>query len=144
MALKSNQQPFFIGTLILSGIGFLLVLFTDWGGWYYYNYYGGYEVWGWVSLFTWAGFFPLFLMAGIFSFTSYISYLGLRTPEKLSDQFLLFGFLGSIVIVIINILALIIFAIAVSDSDWWLDAAFYASFIGGILNSVLFYLLRKQ
>ena len=138
---KPTQQTYLVGTLILSVVAIILVIFTDWGGYYYGGYY--YEEWGWVYLFTRAGFFLLSLCIAIFSFVAYISYLGLRTPERLSDRLILYGLLGSIIIVIVNLFGLIIFGIMVSDSDWWMDAAFYASFIGGLLNSIFFYLIRK-
>ena len=138
---KPTKQTYLVGTLILSVVAIILVIFTDWGGYYYGGYY--YEEWGWIYLFTGAGFFPLFLCIAIFSFVAYISYLGLRTPERLSDRFILYGLLGSIIIVIVNIFGLIIFGLWASDSDWWMDAAFYASFIGGLLNSIFFHLIRK-
>jgi hypothetical protein len=34
--------------------------------------------------------------------------------------------------------------IGIDATDWWFDTGFYAGIIGGILNFLLYYLMKRQ
>ena len=81
--MSNNQNlSYYVGSLIVSLIGGILLLFTDFAGWYGYSYYTGVSSWGWVG----AGEFPfgvLFLVPAIFLFyCSGISFLALKNANK--------------------------------------------------------------
>jgi len=46
--MSNNQNlSYYVGSLVVSLIGGILLLFTDFAGWYAYNYYAGVRSWGW-------------------------------------------------------------------------------------------------
>jgi hypothetical protein len=55
-----------------------------------------------------------------------------------------FGFLLSIITIIFAIGGLSAFGIAYADYEWWPEMGFYAIIIGGILNTIFFYLKQKN
>jgi len=145
--MSNNQNlSYYIGALIFSLIGGILLLVTDFAGWYAYNYYAGVRIWSYI------GFDELpsgliFLIPAIFLFyCSYISLLALRntgkTPSKNSIR------LGTILSLAVFLLALIggiIFILTLGDvNDWWFDGAFYGGLLGGLFTSIFLYFVLKN
>ena len=55
-----------------------------------------------------------------------------------------FGFLLSIITIIFAIAGLTSFGIYYSALEWWPEMGFYAIIIGGILNTIFFFLKQKN
>lgn len=145
--MSNNQNlSFYVGSLIFSLIGGILLLATDFAGWYAYNYYAGVRIWSYVG-FNELPSGLIFLIPAIFLFyCSYISLLALRntgkTPSKNSIR------LGTILSLVVFLLALIggiIFILTLGDvTDWWFDGAFYGGLLGGLFTSIFLYFVLKN
>ena len=136
---SSSVRAVYAIALLTSLVGGLLLLFTDFGGWYYYDYYHGVRTWGnigpFVSPLAFAAFFLVAL--GLF-YCSFIALWGLRTGEYLSRRLVLSGLIiAFVVLIIVGIGAGALFAL-VDASDIWLDAGFYGGAIGSLLTVIFF------
>ncbi len=142
---QSQVSSYFAGSLISSLIGGVLLLATDFGG--SYEYAGGARVYTYVSATETAiGFLVFGLVAlGLF-YCSYISFLGLQQPENPPSQKMLhWGFLAAGMVFLISMLGGIIFIASESGADdWWLDTAFYAGALGGLLTALFLYLVIRE
>ncbi len=129
---------YYVGALITSMIGAVLLIVTDFGWWYTRDYYYHTEEWGWVNLTAsaWSGFIISLLIAGLL-FCAYVSFRGLRSPEAIPRKMVRTSFLVALGVTILTIIGGIVFAVAVSDTtEWDFDAGFYGGLIGGILTTV--------
>ncbi|MFX1298300.1 MAG: hypothetical protein ACFFD2_26030 [Promethearchaeota archaeon] len=138
---KNELLIFFVGTLITSAVGFILVLATDFGGFWagYYGYVGFY-----VLLEAGSAFALIFLPEIIiFGFCIYLSTRVLMNLEATPSEIQVkYGFYLSLVVVIMNIIGAIVFIIELADTNWWFDAGFYGGLIGALLTMLFlkFYL----
>jgi len=145
--MTNNQNlSYYVVSLVFSLIGGILLLATDFAGWYAYNYYAGVRIWSYI------GFNELpsglvFLIPAIFLFyCTFISLKALqntnRTPNKKSIRI---GFFLSFFVFILALIGGIIFILTLEDvTDWWFDAAFYGGLFGGLLTSVFLYFALKN
>ena len=138
--------PYFVGALIVSAVGWILLLATPFGGFDGSNYYLGVYLYGGVG--AWSGVYglPILLSAIFLLYCTVMSILILRFPEKIPDKkFIRYGFYLAALEFILSIINGIVFA-AVAESEewwWWFDAGFYGGIIGGLLTGILFYLGEK-
>ena len=143
---ENKTLPFFVGALITSGLGGILLLATNFGGFDGSNYYLGVYVWGGIGAFSGIYGLPILLTAMCLIYCLIISILVLRFPEKIpSKMFIRGGFFASIAAFVLSIVNGIAFAI-VAESEgwwWWFDAGFYGGIIGGLLTAIFFYLGEK-
>jgi len=144
---QSPVSSYFVGSLITSLIGGILLLATDFAGSADVNYYAGTR----TNTYVYATANPFsFLVFGLVAlglfYCSYISFLGLQQPENPPSQKMLhWGFLASGMVFLISMLGGIIFIASESGADdWWLDTAFYAGALGGLLTALLLYLVIKE
>jgi hypothetical protein len=145
--MSNNQNlSYFIGALIFSLIGGILLLAMDFGGWYTYNYYIGLRAWNYIGLNELPGGL-IFIIPAIFLF--YCTWISLKAlqntniiPNKNSIQL---GFFLSLTVFLLALIGAIIFILTLGDvSDWWFDGAFYGGLIGGLFTSVFFYFVLKN
>ena len=138
---------FFIGSLITSALGGILLFVTDFGGFDASNYYLGVYIYGGIGAFTGIFGIPIVLSAlGLFYCTG-ISILILKYPEKIPDKkYVQYGFYIAVIVFVVSIIGGIIFAIELELEDvwWWFDAGFYGGTIGGFLTAILFYFGLKD
>jgi len=137
----------YVGSLITSVVGAILLIFEDFAGWYNYGYYV--ESWGYVGLYaeTPLTAFVIILVAASLFYCSFISLQGLRTPSKVSKQKVKLGLILSIfalVIVLLGATAFIVTILEDEPSDWWFDAGFYGGFLGSALTATLFFFQYKS
>ena len=142
---QSPLSSYFVGSLISSLLGGVLLLTTDFAG--SYEYAGGARVYTYHSATeTAAGFLVLSLVAlGLF-YCTYISFLGLQQPENPPSQKMLhWGFLAAGTVFLFSLLGGILFIASESGADdWWLDTAFYAGALGGLLTALFLYLVIRE
>jgi len=150
MSSERNEIPtsiFFMGALITSAIGGILLLALDFGGWDGSNYYLGVYIWGgidaWNSIFS----IPIVISGFLLLYCTGISILVLRFPEKIPDKkYVKYGLFASTLVFILSLIGGIVFAIEMDLEDvwWWFDAGFYGGIIGSLLTAILFYLGLKN
>ncbi len=144
---ENQASTYFVGALITSAVGWILLLATDFGGFNGSNYYLGVYMYGGIG--AWSGVYglPILLTAFCLIYCTIISILILRFPEKIPDKkFVQYGFFLAVISFILSIINGIVFAV-VAESEgwwWWFDAGFYAGVIGGLLTAILFYLGKKS
>lgn len=89
-----------------------------------------------------------FILIGVvcFFYSVYFSIIKvLKKEEYLSRCSLNIGFFLSIVALVIVILgAILVVIIGIDATEWWFDAGFYGGIIGGILNLLLYVLIKLQ
>lgn len=135
---------YYVGSLIVSLIGGILLLVTDFAGWYTHSYYT--NTWGWVGM----GEFPfgiLFILPALFLFyCSYISFMALKNSDKNPRiNSILLGILLSFIVFILALVGGIIFVLTLGDvDDWWFSEAFYGGLIGGLLTFLFLYFALKN
>lgn len=147
MSENSNTQMFFIGTMITSVVGGILLLFTDFAGWNGSNYYYGFYSYGYVgpNLEEPLSILPFLILAGFLFYSTYISYIGFSSNQITLSEINRAFYLAIIAFVVIFIGALyFIISVTLDDVWWWFDAGFYGGFIGSGLTIVFLYQVRKD
>lgn len=141
---QTNTNTLYALSAIFSGIAALLLTFTDFGGFYYYEYY--IEVWVYIFLFSNFIYTILVLplIAG-FLYTIYLVQEPIRNNLELDQKRIDLLWKISIGILSVLLFGLLIFIIETFEaSDWWLDAAFFGSIIGAGVNVYVFNILRRK
>ncbi len=142
----SDEKTYFVGALITSAVGAILLLATNFGGFNGSNYYLGVYIWGGVNILSGISGVPIILAAILLFYCLAISVLILKAPEKIPDRkFVKYGFFAAVIVFILSIIGGIVFAAVAYEEDWWwwFDAGFYGGVIGGLLTAILFYLGEK-
>jgi len=147
MGMRSN----FYGLIfVLSVIGAILFVFTEFGGYTtppYYQYSVNLESsFSNPDLIAYA---PLFILATCFFLLN--MFLPLKELNIIKTSFpgnsAKLGLYSSLGILAISAVGGIAFEVILSDSgarDWWLGSGFYAGIIGGILLPLLYYFIMKS
>ena len=144
---ENRSIMFFVGALIVSLVGFILVLAIDLGGFNGSNYYLGVYLWGGIGAFSGVYGIPIILTAFLLLYCVAISILVLKFPEKIpGKKYIKFGLYAALGALILTIINGIIFAAVATDEDWWwwFDAGFYGGVIGALLTAVFYYLGEKE
>ena len=142
---SGSLAPLLSGSLVTSVVGAVLLLATDFGGWYYRAPYGGIAVdrYGSIGLFT--GYFPIILIfVAILCFSAYASYINLRagTPSGIRRAYL--ATLGVFLALLLAGAVYSSFMIFQDVEEWWLDTGFYGGTIGSGLAALLLRLASGQ
>lgn len=133
------------GILGISFIGFLVVLFGDFAGFWLTGYYTGER---YSCLFCEYGTFVDMASIVLILF-SILGQIFVVLNEILPKQIIkkdlsLFGLLFAIGTIIFTVIGLIGFGISYSNFEWWPEAGFYAGIITGLINGFLFALKFKK
>ena len=146
--MSNNQtQGFYVGSLITSVVGAVLLLLTDFAGWDGSNYYLGLSIEGSVGVsFEEPLSFILFLPPLVLLlFCAYVSVLGLQ--GNIQTKQITMGFYSAIGAMVYVIAGGLIFLVAILEDEpeyWWFDAGFFGGVIGSALTVLLFYYVLKQ
>ena len=146
MSENANIKTFYIGTLITSVVGGILLLFTDFAGWDGSNAYLGIYSWGYIgsNLDNPLSIIPFLILACMLFYCAYVSYLGFskEVPKELINR----SFLFSAIVFAIVVFGALFFIISISTEDvwWWMDAGFYGGFIGSGLSTLFLYQIKKS
>jgi hypothetical protein len=150
LTLDSNSAIlFFVGSQIISVFGAILLLATDFAGWFYTSSSSGYRVdeWGYIGLLT--PYFPLIaVLSCALLFCTYISFTALRNQEEEPDALVIGqAYRGSIAIFATVLLGALVFTVIMlldEPDDWWLDSGFYRGMIGSLLTAIPLHLGLHQ
>ena len=141
----TTANPYTIVILVFSILGFLSLVFFDFGGIYIYGYYSGYRSICFLCEYS-TGLVDLAIfLAGLLLLGQILISLNeLVTekflPEALSEK----GFLLAISTLVIIIFGGLVLLVGYSEYDWWFETGFYGGFVAGLVNSILFYLKEKS
>lgn len=142
---QDGRNALFMGSLIGSGVGFLLLILTDFAGWYSYSYYYGIGEWGYVGPNSPLGFLMMFILGLPLLYCAVISLQGVRNPDSITQGTVSRAFKLSVLQLAVVFVGAIAFVIAVSGADdWWFGAGFYGSAIGGVLTVICLSSARKS
>lgn len=136
----ATLRKYLVGQLALSVIAAFLLLFDDFSGYYYGDYYLGVEQWGYIYMGS--GIFSsiiILLLAGCFLLSIYLTVKLLRQKNVVSVEGVTEAAnktikAGTFSAVLASVSAMIFIAFMILDeaNDWWLDAGFYGALIGGL------------
>ena len=143
---NNNNLTYFIGSLIFSLIGGILLLVMDFGGWYAYNYYAGVRSWGYIGLNDLPSGLIFIIPAFFLFYCTWISLKALKNtniiPNKNSIRL---GFLLSLMVFLLALIGGIIFILTLGNvTDWWFDGGFYGGLIGGLFTSIFLFFILKN
>ena len=144
---ENRSLTYFVGALIVSAVGAILLLATDLAGFDGSNYYLGVYIWGGIGSFSGVYGIPILLTAILLLYSMIISILVLKFPEKIPDKkYIRYGLYAAIAAFILTIINGIIFAVVATDEEWWwwFDAGFYGGIIGGLLTAIFYYMGEKE
>ncbi|MBD3212685.1 MAG: hypothetical protein GF311_08750 [Candidatus Lokiarchaeota archaeon] len=135
---------FYIGLLIVNLIAGILLLATDFGGFFYDT--GTLNIWDFVNIINPIGAPIILIVAICFFYSVFFSLMKLfKKEDTLPENALNIGYYLSIVALILVLLGTIaVVIIGLDATDWWFDTGFYAGIIGGILNFLLYFLMKRQ
>ncbi len=139
---NNPYNSYFVGSLITSVVGALLLLFTDFAAWEHYDYYHGIFSAGWVSGEAIPYLIVITFVSACLFFCAYISFMGLQSPSKVNRSLIKRGLLVALTaFVVVFISALLFVMIILSDEPdyWWFGPGFYGSIIGSGLSALIFY-----
>ena len=139
---SNSASPFFVGSLITSATGAVLLLATDFAGWFA-SYGGGgirVEEYGSIHLLTY--YFPLIaVLPGTLLYSAYVSFKAMSNPENPPDVIAIDrAYKGAIAVFATVMVGALVFAVIMltdEPDDWWLDSGFYGGMIGGLLTALL-------
>lgn len=144
-----QRNNYFIVAFIFSLVGGLILLFSNFGWWYNYNYYSGYRENGWVAVSIdqpLSSLIIIFVALCVF-FGTYVSFTGFRESAKIDElkKNVSIALLTSAIAFGIVVLGAIVFvALVIGADDWGLDFGFYGGFVGSGIELLMFYLLRQS
>ncbi len=138
------QKPvtsYLTGALIAATVGGIMLVASDFAGWYYRVPYGEVMVdrYGAVGLFS--PYFVVFAAFAVFLFyAAYVSYQGLRTGgDSVPRAALERAYRGTAAVFAGCVLGAVVFVVLVvlqDTEDWWLDAGFYGGAVGSGLTAL--------
>ncbi|QEE15448.1 hypothetical protein DSAG12_01273 [Promethearchaeum syntrophicum] len=137
---KYDVRKFILFPILgISFIGFLVVLFSKFAGFWLTGYYTGER---YSCLFCEYGTF-IDIASIVIILLSILGQIIVVLNEILPKQLIkidlsLVGLLFAIGTIIFSIVGLVGFGIVYSDYEWWPEAGFYASIITGVFNGLLF------
>jgi hypothetical protein len=145
LGLRSNYYGLIF---ILSVIGAILFIFTEFGGYTTYYQYSV-NIGSSFSNPDLIAYAPLFILVTFFFLLNI--FLPLKELNIIKTSFpsnsAKLGFYSSLGILVITAIGGIAFEVILSGSgawNWWLNSGFYAGIIGGILLPLLYYFIMKN
>ncbi len=140
-------MAFFVGSLITSIAGAVLLIIDDFAGWYNYAYYV--QSWGWIalSLDSPLAVVLIGLVAGLLFYCAYISLQGLRLKGQIDKRTMKYGLFAStaaFTIVFVGAIAFVAAMLMDEPSEWWFGTGFYGGLLGSGLTALLFFLQTKS
>jgi hypothetical protein len=140
---KSQIQGFLIGQLIITFIGGLLLITSDFAGFYHYDYYNKIEKWG--SVYLGSGFISSLLIVvtaiGLF-LSAWYSFQIMRNDSFTTEKILTLEANAEKILLVsmsITVAGGLIFAaseIISQTQEWWFDAGFYGALVGSMIGMV--------
>ena len=144
---ENRSITFFVGALITSTVGAILLLATNFAGFDGSNYYLGVLFYGGIGAFGGAYGILIIIPAILLLYCMGISILVLKFPEKIPDKkFIKYGLYAAVAALILIIIGGGVFAGIATEEDWWwwFDAGFYGGVIGGLLTAIFYFMGERE
>ena len=136
-------RSLYASTLIVSLIGGILLITTEFSGGYSYHS-GSYGFHTTISIGPWGLLFAVFFGVAMLLFIgSIISIRGLSPTNPPSRNMVWVGFGCALTVLIITILGGISSFVFIDTQDIWLSAGFYGGSIGSLLTTILFWMIIR-
>ena len=133
----NKYNGFFVSRNIIAFIGVILLLLTDFGGYYYRDYYNNVDFWGYI--FFGSGFLSsVLILLGVYGLSmplkdnikllkmNRLKNEALKKNVRLSNQ-------GAKISLGLSVCGALVLFLTSYNIDWWLDAGFYGSFFASLL-----------
>lgn len=134
--------------MVLAAVGAIMLVFMDFGGYYYRDGYNHIDVWGYV--FFGSGMIPtalIFLGVGglaiAFSNAMRIIKTKKMSTKEIKGRLRLSKY-GAMFTAVLSGLSAIVFIATSLDTDWWLDGGFYGAFLGGLFITSVIKLMENH
>ena len=138
-----NLQIFFVGSLIVSLIGAVLLLATDFiNGWKYI----GYPSTASFRIFaneTTTGIL-IIMMGVLLIICTLVALVALYKQELVKKEFIRYTMVLSLIVFILCVVGIIYVAIEFEDYYWEPDAGFYGGIIGSLLTTIFLSLAWRE
>jgi hypothetical protein len=144
MSSQRSINPFSVLILFISIVAIILELIGPFAGFYLGGGYGSRFSCLDCEYSTVGDYILQILSIIIFIIIIIIALNDLLPKKFITKDLTKFGFLLSIIAIIFAIAGLASFGIYYAAYDWWPEQGFYAIFVGGILNTIFFYLKQKN
>ena len=143
MSESRKIDPFSALILILSIIGIVLIAVGPFAGFYLTGYGYRYSCFD-CEYFTEGDLAAQIIMV-ILLIILIIVVLNDLVPKRFIEKDLeKYGFLLSVVVILMAIIGLASFGVAYAYYEWWPETGFYGGIIAGLLNTILFFLKYKN
>ena len=143
MSTQKNIDPFSTLILFISILAIILEIIGPFAGFYLGSGYYRYSCFD--CEYSTVGDYILQILSLIIFIIQFIIVLNDLMPTKFIKRNLIkYGILLSIITIVFAIAGLASFGIAYSAYEWWPELGFYAIIIGGLLNTIFFYLKQKN
>ncbi|MFW9820776.1 MAG: hypothetical protein ACFFE5_14295 [Candidatus Thorarchaeota archaeon] len=144
MSEERSINPFFLFILILSVIAIVLELIGPFAGFYLGGYGSRYSCLLGCEYYT-----GVDLALQIIVLLLFVVQLVIALNEILPNKFLpiditKYGMYIAITSIVLTVIGLAAFGIIYSWYDWWPELGFYGLVVGGILNTILFFLQQRN
>jgi hypothetical protein len=148
-SLFASPKIYSLIILVLSVIGFILVTFTPFAGFYLTGFFSGYRYSCLTCEYATAVDRTAIILAMLLLLGQIVISLNELWPETILSQFLpanfsRWGIFFAVFTLIITLIGGAAFASAYSNFEWWFEAGFYGGAIAGLLNSILFVLKGRM
>ncbi len=144
---RDNEQIFYLGALIFSLVGAILLLAMNFAWFDGSNYYYGVIFYGGVGAGT-ATYGALFILMAVMLLVCFvISLLALWDADKIPiPQYEKVCFLLSFIVFLLSIIGLIIFGVIAEEEDWYWgpDGGFFGGVIGGLMTMIFFFMIYRE
>jgi hypothetical protein len=144
---RDNEQIFYLGALIFSVVGAILLFATPFAGFNGSNYYLGVYIWGGIGANT-TGYGAIFILMGVMLLVCFIiALVALWDADKIPfERYRELCFLLTFAVFIMSIIGLIAFGVEMDNMDywWWPDAGFYGGAIGGLISALFFFMVYRE
>jgi len=144
----SKFRSYLTAQIVLAAIGALMLVFMDFGGYYYRDGYNHIDVWGYV--YFGSGMIPtalIFLGFGglAIAFSNAIRILKKNemSVKEIKERLRLSKH-GAMFTAVLAGVGAIVFIATNLEIDWWLNGGFYGAFLGGLLITVVIKLMGEH
>ncbi|MFX0178578.1 MAG: hypothetical protein ACFE78_00210 [Candidatus Hodarchaeota archaeon] len=143
MSERRDVDIFSVLILVISIIAIVLVIIGPFAGFYYWGYGNRYsclycDYWTAGDLIAQIFILILFMIQMVIALNDLV-------PKKfISFDLTKYNIYIAITTFALAIIGLISFGVIHIGDEWWADLGFYGSVVGGILNSILFFLKQKN
>ena len=144
MSEERNINPFFLFILILSVIAIVMELIGPFAGFYLGGYGSRYSCLLGCIYGTGVDITLQILVLLLFVVQSVIALNELLPNKFLPIDIAKYAMYIAITSIVFTVIGLAAFGIAYSWYDWWPETGFYGLVVGGILNTILFFLQQRN